>query len=347
MELDIPVVLKAVLENYALPLDGHHGVGHWARVLENGLRLAEETGANIEVVQLFRTKPDDDYDRKLLHDVKEHGWHLVGIDDDEEGPAYVFSVGMFHTLGHPEICMFGLIRTETMGQIINDIGDLIMSGHRFDDWEESDDVLDGYSCMFRTVDVVCAGDSLTGWNNYGPSQYWPFPTYPRFLQKKCEPLGLQIADGGIAGEISDNGPGHVRRYLELSPDSRYFIIGFGTNDLGTWPDLERTSQRIIKNLDIMVQAVWSANEKPIMFNVPNVNEAMFPPPLVADCRQKRDYHNDKLSTYCAQNELPLADIRSHLHDRHIGDSLHPNEAGAKVIADVVFEVLSEVHIGSK
>ena len=53
MDLNIPIVLRAVLEDYALPLDGHHGVAHWARVLENGMRLAEETGANIEVVQLF------------------------------------------------------------------------------------------------------------------------------------------------------------------------------------------------------------------------------------------------------------------------------------------------------
>lgn len=197
------------------------------------------------------------------------------------------------------------------------------------------------------VDVVCAGDSLTGWNNYGSAQYWPFPTYPRFLQLKCEPLGLQIADGGIAGEISDNGPRHVLRYLEAFPNSRYFIIGFGTNDLGTWPDLERTSQRIIKNLDIMVHAVKSANKKPILFNVPNVNEAMFPPSLVADCRQKRDYHNDKLSSFCEQNDIPLADIRSQLHDQHIGDSLHPNEAGAKVIAETVFDVLAAVHNASK
>ena len=53
---------------------------------------------------MVRTKPEDDYDRKLLADIKSHGWHLIGIDDDDEGPAYVFSVGMFHTLGHPEIC---------------------------------------------------------------------------------------------------------------------------------------------------------------------------------------------------------------------------------------------------
>ena len=101
---------------------------------------------------MVRTTPEDDYDRKLLSDVEGHGLHLVGIDDEDEGPAYVFSVGIFHTLDHPEICLFGLNSTRTMGQIINGIGNLIKSGQSFDDWEESDDVLDGYSCMFRTVD---------------------------------------------------------------------------------------------------------------------------------------------------------------------------------------------------
>ena len=56
-EVAVMLILKpivhAILENYALPWDGTHGVGHWARVLENGLRLASATGANVEVVQLF------------------------------------------------------------------------------------------------------------------------------------------------------------------------------------------------------------------------------------------------------------------------------------------------------
>jgi uncharacterized protein len=51
--LNIPLILDALLEEYVLPWDGAHGIAHWARVLENGLRTAEETGANIEVVQLF------------------------------------------------------------------------------------------------------------------------------------------------------------------------------------------------------------------------------------------------------------------------------------------------------
>jgi uncharacterized protein len=58
MNVEIRKVLQAVLEDYALPLDGIHGVAHWARVLENGLRLASETGANIEVVSLFAVLHD-------------------------------------------------------------------------------------------------------------------------------------------------------------------------------------------------------------------------------------------------------------------------------------------------
>ena len=51
--LDLKPIVDAILEDYALPWGGIHGLPHWARVLENGLRLAKETQANIEVVQLF------------------------------------------------------------------------------------------------------------------------------------------------------------------------------------------------------------------------------------------------------------------------------------------------------
>jgi hypothetical protein len=41
--MDLKPILQSILEVYLLPLNGHHGVAHWARVLENGLRLADET----------------------------------------------------------------------------------------------------------------------------------------------------------------------------------------------------------------------------------------------------------------------------------------------------------------
>jgi uncharacterized protein len=58
MGLDVRAILEAVLRDYVLDQDGIHGVAHWARVMENGLRVAEETGADVDVVRLFA----------LLHD---------------------------------------------------------------------------------------------------------------------------------------------------------------------------------------------------------------------------------------------------------------------------------------
>lgn len=48
-----PELLQRILTDYELPAAGTHGVGHWARVLENGRRLAAVTGADLRVVELF------------------------------------------------------------------------------------------------------------------------------------------------------------------------------------------------------------------------------------------------------------------------------------------------------
>jgi uncharacterized protein len=72
MAADLRLILHAVLEEYVLPWDGDHGLAHWARVLENGIRLSSETGANIEVVQLFA----------ILHDSQ----RVNEVSDPDHGP---------------------------------------------------------------------------------------------------------------------------------------------------------------------------------------------------------------------------------------------------------------------
>ncbi len=193
------------------------------------------------------------------------------------------------------------------------------------------------------IDVVCAGDSLTGWNNYGPFRTWPYPTYPQFLQELCVPLGLRIANGGIAGEISDNGPQQVVDYLRLFSNARYFVMGIGTNDLGMSHDTEETSNGIIDNLYAMVKTVRDSGKQAVLFSVPNANEAVFPPAIAKELREKRDYHNAHLQAFCEGERVPLADICSRLRDEHFADELHPNDAGAKIIAEEVFTVLAPMH----
>jgi uncharacterized protein len=57
-----------VERQFALSLNGIHGSAHWRRVHDNGLRLAEQNGADLDVVELFA----------YLHDSRrlDEGWDL-------------------------------------------------------------------------------------------------------------------------------------------------------------------------------------------------------------------------------------------------------------------------------
>jgi len=48
-----PSLIQTIRNEYQLPWMGIHGITHWARVLENGLCLAQQTGAQTLVVALF------------------------------------------------------------------------------------------------------------------------------------------------------------------------------------------------------------------------------------------------------------------------------------------------------
>lgn len=68
---DLMAITAAILEGYELPVYGDHGVTHWARVLENGLRVAEGNGADSEIVTLFALFHDS---RRVNEDVDDgHG----------------------------------------------------------------------------------------------------------------------------------------------------------------------------------------------------------------------------------------------------------------------------------
>lgn len=188
----------------------------------------------------------------------------------------------------------------------------------------------------KKIEVVCVGDSITGWNNYSPTNSWPLSTYPQFL---AELTDLKIANLGIAGEYSRNGLKHTDKGLELFPNASYFVIGFGTNDLGTLEPIEGISARIIKNLGEVVEAIKSQGKRPFLFNVPYLNESLFDQDVAREFHEKRDYHNAHLVEYCRRQQIPLADICSALKDEHFADGLHPNEQGARIIAEEVYKLI--------
>jgi uncharacterized protein len=53
IETDFQQVVRAAKGRFVLDLHGIHGVPHWQRVRENGLRVAKHSGANRLIVELF------------------------------------------------------------------------------------------------------------------------------------------------------------------------------------------------------------------------------------------------------------------------------------------------------
>ena len=112
MTSNISIILHAVLEDHALPWGGDHGVAHWARVLENGLRLAEETGADLGVVRLFAVL----HDSRRVNEATdpEHGpraaefalslrGRLLDLPDHEFRLLHRACAGHTHERTHPDV----------------------------------------------------------------------------------------------------------------------------------------------------------------------------------------------------------------------------------------------------
>ena len=112
MPVDLRPLVTVILEEYILPKNGIHGVAHWARVMENGNRLCELTGANVDVVRLFAIFHDSR--RRNEHNDPDHGQRgaefakrlrgsLFALPDEEFNLLHRACVGHTHELTHPDL----------------------------------------------------------------------------------------------------------------------------------------------------------------------------------------------------------------------------------------------------
>jgi uncharacterized protein len=69
-------LIQEVLAGYPLPLDGIHGIAHWARVLDTGLRIAQANRGDQEVVTLFAIF----HDSRRVNEHQDRGHGLRGGD---------------------------------------------------------------------------------------------------------------------------------------------------------------------------------------------------------------------------------------------------------------------------
>ena len=93
-------------------------------------------------------------DAKVLREIHTDGWQITGVLDREQnkGLDFAYSIGLFHTLGHPEIILFGLPIDACM-RAVNLIALDIRRGRRFRLLTVYDRILTPpHTCCFREVD---------------------------------------------------------------------------------------------------------------------------------------------------------------------------------------------------
>ncbi|WP_158679815.1 DUF4262 domain-containing protein [Deinococcus sp. NW-56] len=95
--------------------------------------------------------PEDDFERELLSNIQTYGWAVVKVPEDEEGPGFAFTVGLWGNYNHPEMVMVGL-DLDLMHHVLNLIGDAVQTGQQgFEDGQRSPELLEGYDCAFVRV----------------------------------------------------------------------------------------------------------------------------------------------------------------------------------------------------
>lgn len=117
----------------------------------------------------------NDSDLKVIADVEQHGFHSVGVFEDDEGPGFQYSVGFGETLGSPEVIVFGLKR-DVMHNMLWSMFRQIKDGAKLSEGSKWSDLIEGHDCIARAVH---------------PSQFSEYLGYCLWYDRHCRraPLG--------------------------------------------------------------------------------------------------------------------------------------------------------------
>jgi Domain of unknown function (DUF4262) len=89
-------------------------------------------------------------EEKCEEDIQRYGLHVLKVAGGNDWPEFAYSVGLFESYDHPEVIVLGL-PSDVAHHILNALADVIRSGKRFGPEDETEDLLEGYSCKFLAV----------------------------------------------------------------------------------------------------------------------------------------------------------------------------------------------------
>lgn len=93
----------------------------------------------------------DPSEQKALQDIEQYGCHILHILAEDDLPPFAYTVGIEHTSGAPELIVVGL-KQPLAQSVLNQYNRRVRAGERFCDGQQSSGFLEGFDCLFRTVD---------------------------------------------------------------------------------------------------------------------------------------------------------------------------------------------------
>ena len=57
---------------------------------------------------MVRTSAANEFEQQILDNIQQSGWHCNAVGAGESYPTFVYTVGLEHSYGHPELIIFGL-----------------------------------------------------------------------------------------------------------------------------------------------------------------------------------------------------------------------------------------------
>ena len=87
----------------------------------------------------------------VIQNIKKYGFHIVKVLEEEELPAFVYTVGFNKIYNHPEVIISGL-SLDIAETILNDIANNIKQGTTYTSNCEYEDIIQNYKCFFLEVD---------------------------------------------------------------------------------------------------------------------------------------------------------------------------------------------------
>lgn len=174
--------------------------------------------------------------------------------------------------------------------------------------------------------IIAFGDSLTA--GFGLSEK---ESYPYLLQEKLKADGYdyEVVNAGVSGDTSLGGLERSDWVLEQE-NAKILILELGANDLLRGVPVERMKN----NLDKIIRKAKAKNLKVLLCGM------LAPPTMGAEYQRDFTMAFPDLATEHKVEFLPfLLENVALKKELNQADGIHPNAAGAKIMADNIYKAL--------